>query len=453
VTRQKPNSGMLLKNAVLSAAAAVLCAGLAGCGGGESTMPSLPGVSSLFAEKEEILPGRRVSVLQNGATGLAAAETITTPVLPPPQLNASWTEPGGNASNSPGHLALGDTFNQPWATSVGTGSSKSGRLTAIPIVADGKIFTLDVEGNISAVSASNGATVWNVNIRPAKQAEQGGYGGGLAYEGGRIFGVTGYGSVVALDAATGKAAWSKELAVPFRMSPTVANGRVYAVNADSELHVFNTMDGSELWTARGLPETAGMLSNASPAVSGNLVVVPYPSGEVVALDVNTGRPRWSESISRGGANGTKYAAISTAARPVIDGNAVFSASRAGSVIATSKDSGERLWHRELTAVYAPAVSGDTVFVADTANRVLALSRKDGKVRWIAQLSHTRWIGPVLANNKLFMISENGDLQAVDVSNGNVTRVANLDTSVSLPPVVANGKLYILSDKARLYAMN
>jgi outer membrane protein assembly factor BamB len=440
--------------AFLKAAAVVtLCLGLAGCEGGGFTGPSVSGLTSMFNEKEEILPGRRVAVLPDGTDAVASAETPGAPNLPPPQVNTSWSEPGGNAANSPGHLTLSDSFKQTWSTSVGTGSSKSGRMTAIPIVADGKIFTLDIEGNVTAVNAATGSAVWSANLRPEKQSERGGYGGGLAYDGGRLYAATGYGSMVAIDAATGKTVWAKLMGTPFRMSPTVASGRVFAVNTDSELHVLNTNDGAELWTARGMPETAVMLSNSSPAVSGNLVVVPYPSGEVVALDVNNGRPRWTENSRRGASAGTKYAAISTPARPVIDGNAVFSASRAGTMTVTSKENGERLWQRELSAAHTPCVAGDTVFVADTSDRVLALSRKDGKVRWVATLPHSRWSGPVLASNKLYLISENGHLVSVDASNGTVATVAKMDTPVSLPPVVANGKLYILSDKARLYAMN
>ena len=41
----------------------------------------------------------------------------------------------------------------------------------------------------------------------------------------------------------------------------------------------------------------------SPAVSGNTLVVSYASGEVVALDVNSGEQRWTDSVSGGGVGG------------------------------------------------------------------------------------------------------------------------------------------------------
>ena len=80
--------------------------------------------------------------------------------MPPPVANASWTEPGGTPSNSLGHLAIGDRLNKVWWADAGTGSSSSGRSSAIPLVANGKVYTLDAGGTVSAFSASGGGKVW-----------------------------------------------------------------------------------------------------------------------------------------------------------------------------------------------------------------------------------------------------------------------------------------------------
>ena len=60
------------------------------------------------------------------------------------------TQPGGTPSNNLGHLALNDQVQKVWSADAGTGSSSSGRLSAEPLVADGKVFTLDAGGTVSA---------------------------------------------------------------------------------------------------------------------------------------------------------------------------------------------------------------------------------------------------------------------------------------------------------------
>src|SRR5207248_10844762 len=139
---------------------------------------------------------------ENISGNLAAAEKPIS--LPPPQQNDSWTQPGGVANNAPGHLALGDAVKSAWSADAGTGSTFYGKLTASPIVYDGKVYTLDAAGKVSAFSAAGGAAVWRVSTTPPEETDREGFGGGLAADAGRIYAGTGYGFVVALDAASGQ---------------------------------------------------------------------------------------------------------------------------------------------------------------------------------------------------------------------------------------------------------
>src|SRR5262249_905530 len=132
--------------------------------------PSLSSVTSAFDKKQEPLPGRRISVLKADEKGaIAGPEATGAIVLPPPVSNASWSQPGGVATNAPGHLAVGETLNSLWTASAGEGSSKRTRLTAIPIVYDKKIYTMDAEATVRAISASDGSELWRFkNIPTAK---------------------------------------------------------------------------------------------------------------------------------------------------------------------------------------------------------------------------------------------------------------------------------------------
>jgi outer membrane protein assembly factor BamB len=428
--------------------------GLAGCEAAGLSTPSMPsfGLGGLFDKKEPPLPGERISVLSSEGSTATAVESKEPVILPNPQNNASWTQPGGVASNSPGHLVFAGSGRPVWHEDAGAGSDSSGRVSAIPIVYDGKVFTLDRRGRVSAFSMGGGE-LWHTSVAPEDEKEDSGYGGGLAADNGKIFVATGFGSVTALSANGGKPLWTKKLGVPIRTSPTAANGKVFVANVESQLFALAGEDGKELWTSRGLPEGAEILSNVSPALAGNTLVVSYPSGEVVALDVTNGQQRWSDSVS-GGAVGSSAASIGDAGRPVIDGDIVFAASQSGRVIATSLKSGERVWSKDLRSDQAPCVVGDTVFVVDMTGRIFALGRKTGKTRWVATLPESRvWSGPVLASGKLWVVSDKGILVAVDAKSGQVGNKADLDNPVYIPPVVANGRMFILSDKARLIAVN
>src|SRR5919202_3275133 len=152
---------------------------------------------------------------------------------------------------------------------------------------------MDASSEVLACDATSGKRLWDVDITP--KGERGHtFGGGLAFADGRIFVSSGYAQVLALDAESGKEIWRQPVGAPVRGAPTVADGRVFAVTVENELDVLSADDGRKLWTHNGTSETAGLLGGTTPAVDGDVVVVPYSSGEIFALRVENGRPLWSD---------------------------------------------------------------------------------------------------------------------------------------------------------------
>jgi outer membrane protein assembly factor BamB len=336
--------------------------------------------------------------------------------------------------------------------SVGTGSSFYGKVTASPIVYDGKVFTLDATGQVTAVSASGGSVVWRASTTPPNEKDYEGFGGGLAADAGRIYAATGFGTVVALEAKSGRKLWEKTLGPPVRASPTAAAERVFAVTKEGQVFCLSGSDGTELWTFAGLGERASILANASPAVDRDMVVVPYPTGDLVALRTSSGQPVWQESLARS-AGGSSLGAMSDAARPVLYGGVMYAVGHAGRMVATAQKTGERIWSINVGGIEQPWVAGDSVFSVDTAGQLVAVTRDDGKIRWAAKLGAGTWAGPVLAGNRLWLASSKGQLVGVEPTNGKVVLTENIGSPVFIAPVVAGGRLFVLTDNARLYAFN
>ena len=135
--------------------APLLALTLAGCSDSlpslSDSLPSMPKFSDLnpFAEKQVPLAGKRVAIMQEQSSVGGELAVADRPIaLPAPRTNDTWSQPGGEPSNAPGHLALGASPKSIWTGDAGTGSTKYGKLTASPIVYDGKIFTLDTTGKV-----------------------------------------------------------------------------------------------------------------------------------------------------------------------------------------------------------------------------------------------------------------------------------------------------------------
>ena len=440
---------------------AVSCASaLQGCASSsdeDATGFSLPKMADLnpFQIGKSPLPGKRIAVLTAEDTLNSHMEQATGSIsIPPPMQMTDWATPGGMPSNAPGHLALNGSLRTLWTAEAGTGSSAQARLTASPIVFQGRIFVLDAASHVSAFSAAGGARTWSVKVSPEGESETKAFGGGIAAEGGRVFAVTGFGTAIALDAGTGARLWEKKLGSPFHSAPTVTDGRLFATNTDGQVICLSTADGSTLWTYHGVPQqAAAILNNTRPAVSGDAVVVPFTSGDLVSLKADSGAAQWQDSLN-GAKASSSIAALSDPASPVATGGSVYAVSRSGRMVSSNETTGVRAWSMSLSSVQTPWVVGDAIYVVDIAGRLVALRRDTGEVRWAAKLPGEAkvWSGPVLAGGKLWATSSKGQLVGVDPATGQATAQRDLGAPVYLAPVVADGRMYVLTDRASLIAI-
>jgi outer membrane protein assembly factor BamB len=183
------------------------------------------------------------------------------------------------------------------------------------------------------------------------------------------------------------------------------------------------------------------------------VIVPYPTGDVVALRASDGQPIWSESLART-RTASSLAAMSDAGRPAVAGGVVYAVGHAGRMIATGAKSGERLWSLTVASIQQPWVAGDTIYVADTSAQVMAVTRTDGKIQWATKLpGNATWSGPVLAGGRLWLTSSKGQLASVEATTGKVASTQDLGNPIYIAPIVAGGRMYVLTDNARLIALN
>ncbi|MFV2093216.1 MAG: PQQ-binding-like beta-propeller repeat protein, partial [Hyphomicrobiales bacterium] len=405
------------------------------------------------------LPGERIAVSADVNVLEVQGGEVT---IPAAINNSSWAQPGGTTNNAPGNLAAGSSLSRVWSASAGSGSSGDGKLTSPPIVVAGVIYVLDAEASVSAFSARNGKRIWRVNLTPDGENSEEGYGGGVAADFGRIVVATGFGEVFGLDPSNGGILWKRSLGLPIRSAPTAANGRVFVVTVNNEVHTLDIETGEVSWNFRRYSESAGVLANTSPAVEGKTVVVPYRSGELLAFDTETGKPIWGDALTRTGRLSSVGAINDIAGRPAISGGSVYAVSHSGRLAAIDLKSGRRLWAKNVASTQTPWVAGNTLFVVTTGAEIVALNTKDGNVVWVKKLplwqdpenkkDRIVYSGPVLAGGRLLVTSSIGDLIALQPQTGVVATKSSAGDGFYIPPVIAGGGVYLLSDSAQLIAM-
>jgi outer membrane protein assembly factor BamB len=416
-------------------------------------------VDGVTGRKEVPLPGQRIPVMID-EPALEPDPRISDlrVMLPTPVGNVNWAQAGGNAVHAMHHLKIPIRVREAWKQSIGEGSSDKRRLVARPIVADGFVFAMDAEFEISAFDVTAGKQIWTFDPKVPEEDEET-FGGGIAYQGGRIFMSTGFGQLIAVRADNGTELWRGGLPGPSRSGPTVGNGRVFAVTIDNQTVAFDVETGKKLWTHSGVSESAGLLGGASPALIGSTVIVPYSSGELVALRVNNGRVVWSDSLASIRKTDTLATVAHIRGHPVVDHGVVYAVSHSGRLVAIDLRTGARIWERAIGGSETPWIAGNFIYVVSNQGDLYCLTRLGGRVRWIQPLPRyedpedreglIKWFGPILAGDRLMVVNNLGEVLSISPYTGKFLSKLELPDPLSVPPVVAGGSIFFLSDDADL----
>ncbi|MDB6176831.1 PQQ-binding-like beta-propeller repeat protein [Paracoccus sp. Z330] len=418
-------------------------------------------------DREVILPGERldptaVTSPDGPAVEGPAAVSSTALSLAAPRVNGEWSHRGGNAAHQPGHVALGAGTTRVWSNPIGQGNDRRFRISADPIVAAGRVFTLDSHARVTA-SAQSGGTSWSTDITPVLENPKSASGGGLAYEGGRIFASTGFGELVALDATSGAILWRQRVDAPVAGGPAVANGVVYVSARNNIGWAVRASDGKVLWQTSGTPSTAGVMGVSVPAVQGDTVVFPFASGQLQGVDAGSGLAKWSAQVA-GKRTGRAVAVIrDMTGDPVISSGVVYGGTSAGRINAVELSSGTELWSAHDGANSPVVVAGGSVFAVNDQAQLIRLDAATGGVIWRIDLPYYAdaktkkqdriyaHFGPVLAGGRLFVASSDGVLRVFDPASGRLVGQGAIPGGAASAPVVAGQTLYVVSRDGQLHA--
>lgn len=432
----------------------------------------LLGIALLSAceKKEAILVGEREDIRavlteEAGETTLASTEAPAAPPplsLPATRMNTEWTQSIATPATRTAHPALSRSPQLAWSVGIGAGDGKRNRITADPVVAGGRIFTLDAEARVSAVS-TGGQLLWTRDLTPPNDRSSDASGGGLAYGGGKVFVSSGFGLLTALDAATGRELWQQNLRTTGTGAPTVFGDLVYLVSGDEVAWALDTANGRIKWQLTGTPDANNVLGAPAPAVSSKYVVFAFGSGEVQGAFRQGGLRRWDAQVAGRRTGYSTGTVTDITSDPVISGDAIYVGNHAGRTVALGLDNGERLWTAPDGPLNPVWPAGDSIFMVSDRNELLRLSARDGRRLWGQKLplftkakprrqneiyAHH---GPIIAGGRLIVASNDGLMRFFDPQSGRPLGTTPLPGGATTNPVVANGTLYVVSTKGQLLA--
>jgi len=283
---------------------------------------------------------------------------------------------------------------------------------AVPVVANGVVYTFGAEGQLHAVDLASGMKIWSEDTMRRFGVPKG------------FFGAAG--------------------------SPLVEDGRVIANigGKNAGIVAFDAKTGKVLWTVT--EDGASYSSAIGAAIAGRRYAVFLTRNGLVGLDPATGQVRFERQWR------ARYAASVNAATPVINGDSIFVSAEYGPGAGVLRFDGSKLtdvWASDeaLSNHYSTSVySGGYLYGfhgrQEFGQSFRAVDFQTGKVRWTQDRFGAGSV--TLAGNRLLILRENGEMVLAAASPDGfkpIARAQILPATVRAYPAIADGMVYVRND--------
>ncbi len=209
-------------------------------------------------------------------------------------------------------------------------------------------------------------------------------------------------NIYALDYLTGNLLWKNLNKVPFNSEIKIVNDKIFIIDFDNHIRCISTKNGDEIWNFGTEKSFIKSQRKLSLVVENKKVIFIDTFGDISALDVNTGRLLWQ---------------FQTTNEDIFESSFLLKSSRLVS-------------------------DNETIYVSNNQNKFFALDARNGQIKW--EQSINSYLAPIIIENLIFTISNEGFLIILNKDNGNILRSTNIFDKIKNEKIYPTG--FILAKK-------
>lgn len=345
-----------------------------------------------------------------------------------------------------------------WDSSIGNGVAHyESRLT--PVIVKDTVYAASREGKVAAFDLSNGKRKWEFDLRDGGggslwqgiskvwSGDNARISGGLSYGYDKIYFGTENGEVVALNASNGELVWRSEVKGEVLVKPAVAEGLVVVATGAGTILALHPDSGEQRWIFENEQPALTLRGVAEPVIEGGGVLYGSGSGHLGVLIAERGYQAWEEPVAVPKGSTDLARLVDVDAKPLIAGGNVYVIAYNGELIAMELRSGRQLWKRDYATFRNMTIADDTLYIVDAEGRIYAVDRRNGTEIWAQSGLHKHYLtGPAVYKDYLVIGDNQGHLHWLNRKTGDFVARQNLDGSGFYTEAVTDGDYLLVQSR-------
>lgn len=233
--------------------------------------------------------------------------------------------------------------------------------TGAPRIFNDIVYQGSLTGVMNAYDLETGRALWSQDEKTALGAPVAFFSDHIAYGGlsGRLF-VRHY--------LTGKLKYAIDLGAPIESAPYFYDGRLLVYLRGHQLVHMDAETGKILWVyKRAVPITTTLQRTTKPLIIGSKIIVGFADGFLGALSRDEGLLLWETKLVEQG----KFVDVDL--NPLLAGGAVISGSPSGELKAVNPDSGAISRSYSVSAMAHPVLKGQQLIIGTNSGEVILMN--------------------------------------------------------------------------------
>lgn len=365
-----------------------------------------------------------------------------------------WVSACSTPDNSEPPADLTDIENpQPlrklWSIDTGEGIDE-GFFDMQPQLLGNKVYTIDTEGVIHQIDATNGKSEWQFESGLSSIT-------GLSVNSSALVATSRNGELLVFDFADEslKLRWRQQLNSEIRTRAVLHDEQVFVRTVDGKLSAINASNGKILWTVSRRVPALSLTGSSHPVVSDDLVISGFDNGKLVAFERDNGSTAWETTVSSPSGRTEIERLVDLDGQFVLRDGIVYISSYQGNLVAITVSNGQVIWSRKFSSFLAMDADREALYLSDDRSHIWSIDRRTGSAFWKQEVLNARKItAPRLIGDKLIVADLQGYVHWFDKQDGRLlARKATYDNRYLSQPLTIDSTAIVLDSTGRLTALS
>jgi len=249
---------------------------------------------------------------------------------------------------------------------------------------------------------------------------------------------------------SGELNWSKNNIYPFNSDIKKHKNKIFVIDYKNTLRCFNISDGNECWSLK--TEDSFTISNSkfSLIVINDKVIFSNSIGDITAVDIETGVIIWQlPTQSSSIINETYNFKIS---KLVSDGNSIIFSNNKNEFHSIDVKTGTINWINEINSNITPIITENLIFTVSNEGYLIVIEKNNGNIIRVTDLfknyklkkrKNINPVGFVIGNTNLYLTNTDGKMIVVDLSLGDIKKIEKISGDFISRPFIFNQNLFVI----------